>query len=365
MKTLFKAGFGFALSFSLLAPSISLASPAISAGIWFNYRYITDSDFTSGAFNEQLDSETKGDFADEALIFYMDDKQDGRPWHLSAEVRFGPGGFTDKTNNSTGDNFTVHKAWVAYSFDADSELKIGKSQVPFGWKTVNFWPGDILLGGYGDQMDVGFKYSRSMDAVSVDLAYYHADDWGETSTDTVDDNGHWGSSDSYRKVQPLVANIDYDISSGQTLGLSMQSGRLQDLSQYATSPQDATLDGDHDALNLHYHGDFKPLYAKAQYIVVNRELPGSTVDIENWRAAIEIGYTLDDWFYYLDSSFADTDTTGNTADGVSAHALGARYTYGPGWIYLEYLTSNGDIGRDGDIYEADFSAVYVSIDYYF
>lgn len=352
------------LSCSLLTPMISQASPSLSAGVWFNYRYITDSDFSSAAFNSDLDSETRGDIADEALILYADHKEEGQPWYFSAEMRFGPGSFTSPTNNSSGDNFTLHKAWVAYQFEAGGELKIGKSQVPFGWKTVNFWPGDVLLGGYGDQMDVGFKYSRSLDRLHYDLAYYHADDWGETSTDTVDDNNHWGSSDTYRKVQTAIFNIEYQLVENHRLGFSAQSGRLQDLSQYATTA-DASLSGKHNAVNLHYHGQFGDFYSKAQYILVERELPNVSNKIENWRAAIELGYTVDKWFYYLDASIADTDTAGNNADAVQGHALGASYSYGPGWIYLEYLTSDGDIGADGDIYQADFDAVYVSIDYYF
>ncbi|MGD8484690.1 MAG: hypothetical protein PVJ63_07555 [Thioalkalispiraceae bacterium] len=345
--------------------SLAIASPSISGGVWFNYRNTTDSDFSSAPFSDELDSETSGDIADEAFILYVDDKQEDRPWSLSAEVRFGPGSFTDPANNSTGDSYTVHKAWVGYQLNEHSQLQIGKSQVPFGWKTVNFWPGDILLGGYGDQMDVGIKYSRNSDDLDYQLAYYHADDWGETSTDSTDDNGHWGSSDTYRKVQTVVANLDYTLTDQHTIGLSLQSGRLQDLSSYSTTPEDADIDGSHSAINLHYHGTFKQLYTKAQFISVTRELPNSSNDIENRRIALEVGYSINKWFYYLDSSLADTRTTGNDADRVAAHAIGASYNYGPGWMYLEYLTQNGDIGRDGDIYEADFSAVYATIDYYF
>lgn len=346
------------LSCALLTPLISQASPSLSGGMWFNYRNVTDSGANTTA--EDRDSKTRGDIADEALILYADHKEEGQPWYMSAEMRFGPGSFTDPNTNSTGNNFTLHKAWIAYQFAHGGELKIGKSQVPFGWKTVNFWPGDVLLGGYGDQMDVGFKYSRAQEQLHYDFAYYHADDWGETSTDTVDDNGHWGSSISYRKVQTAVFNVEYQIAEDQTVGFSAQSGRLQDLNQ-----ADAPLSGKHNAFNLHYHGQFGDFYSKAQYILVEREVPNVANKIDNWRAAVELGYTMDKWFYYLDASLADTDTEGNNADAIQAHALGASYSYGPGWIYLEYLTQNGFINADGDIGEGDFDALYVSIDYYF
>ncbi len=331
--------------------SFSYASPAMSGGVWFNYRYVSDDD---------RDKETRGDIADEALILYVDDNQKDRDWRFSGELRIGPGSFTDPANNSSGDNFTLHKAWVAYEVDKNSEIKIGKSQVPFGWKTVNFWPGDILLGGYGDQMDVGVKYTSSANKLSYDLAYYHADDWGETSTDSTDDNRHWGSSTTYRKVQTVVANADYALNKMHTVGVSLQAGKLQDLT---TSPFETS--GDHSALNLHHYGYFDAITTRFQYIGVQRELPGSTTDIENWRAALEVIYTSGKTSYYIDASFADTDTTGNSSDAVSSHALGLSYNYGPGWMYFEYLTQDGFIGTDGDIGEGDFDAVYATIDYYF
>jgi len=350
----------------LLAPLSVSASPSISGGVWFNYRSVTNSDFNSAAYNSKLDEKTGGDIADEAFILYVDDKTEGSPWSFSSEIRFGPGSFTDTSNNSTGDNFTIHKAWVGYQLDDNNQFKLGKSQVPFGWKTANFWPGDLLLGGYGDQMDVGLKYSGKSGSLNYDLAYFHADDWGETSTDTTDDNGHWGSSTTYRKVQTVVGNLDYTVVPGQTIGVSVQSGGLQDLSPYnGTNPQKSAIDGTHNAWNLHYHGTFDNLYAKAQYIKVNRDIPNVSNKIKNWRAAAELGYTMGDWFYYVDGSVADTDTRGNNAGSIYAHAAGVRYGYGKGWIYLEYLTSNGDIGRNGDTYESDFDAVYATIDYYF
>ena len=84
-------------------------------------------------------------------MLYFDHQAEGSQWLFSGEVRYGPGSFTDPLNNSSNDTFVLHKAWLGYTFNEESMLKIGKSQVPFGWKSINFWPGDMLLGGYGDQ----------------------------------------------------------------------------------------------------------------------------------------------------------------------------------------------------------------------
>ena len=229
-----------ALSAALLTvPGLLIAAEtSLSAGVWANYRYVND--------NER-DQATLGDIADEALILYADGQADGEDegnWSYSAELRIGPGSFTDPANNSTGDSFTLHKAWIGFDLGPGT-LKIGKSQVPFAWKTVNFWPGDGLQAGYGDQMDVGAKWESGGEAIAYQLAYYHADDWGETSTDTVDDNGHWGSSTTYRKVQTVVGNVDVPVLQDHTLSFSVQAGRLQDLS---TATQD--VDGTHRAWAL-------------------------------------------------------------------------------------------------------------------
>ena len=170
---------------------------------------------------------------EEALLIYIDHQQEGTPWSFSAEWRMGSGAFTDPGNNATGDNTVLHKAWVGYDLSQDTRLRIGKSQVPFGWKTVNNWPGDMLLGGYGDQMDVGIKLSKTGGPFPWEVAYCHADDWGETSTDTTDDGGHWGSSETYRKIQTLVGTAGYEFTPGSTFYLSAQSGKLEDLTPAA------------------------------------------------------------------------------------------------------------------------------------
>jgi len=53
------------------------------------------------------------------------------------------------------------------------------------------------------------------------------------------------------------------------------------------------------------------------------------------------------------------------ADTIAAFAPGISYDYGPGWIYLEYLTQDGWIDRDMMIHEGDFDAWYLTIDFYF
>ena len=360
MMTNFKPlTFAITLVVPLGISTTAIASPAISGGVWFNYSYAGDSD---------RDDETFGSIGDEAIILYVDDQLEETPWSYSAEARYGPGSFTDRANNTSGDDFSIHKAWVGYEFADEGSLKVGKSQVPFGWKSVNFWPGDALLGGYGDQMDVGLKYTSALDKFDYNLAYYHADDWGKTSTDTLDDNGHWGSSDTYRKVQTVVADAAMNIAPNQQIGASIQAGRLQDLT--GIDP-DNPVDGDHSAVAVYYKGQFDALGVKGLYVSTERSLPDDYAlsvgldDISNDRALLELSYAKGDYLFYLDSSFAFPDTDENSASTVAAFTPGVSYNYGPGWIYLEYLSQDVGIDRNGMVTEGNFDAFYATIDFYF
>lgn len=350
----------------LAATSLSVnASPAISGGIWLNYTYVTN-DGDSSDYADVIADQEGGYAGDEALILYFDDQKEGSPWSVSAEMRYGPGAYTRPDENDTGDNFALHKAWVGYQAGEQTMIRIGKSQVPFGWKTVNNWAGDMLLGGFGDQMDVGVKLSSHLNDFTYDIAYFHADDWGETSTDTQSDNGHWGSPVSYRKVQTFVTNGDYEFAADQKIGLSLQSGKLQNLAD-----DRHTVDGDHHAWAVYYRGEFDRFSVSAEYMGMERNLPSGYSNtlggdqVKNERGAITLGYTTGDWFCYLDATYAKPKTRLNDSKSVSAFTPGVSYDYGEGWIYLEYLTQNGYVDRNSMVSEGDYSALYATIDYYF
>lgn len=351
---------------ALVGGAAQAATNALSVGVWANFEYKP---------GDPKDREDGGTLGNEAIILYADGAADEGEgiWSYSAEFRAGPGSFTDKANNSTGDQTALHKAWVGFKFPHWGTLRVGKSQVPFGWKTGNFWPGDLLQAGYGDQMDVGLKLSGERQRWQYDLAYYHADDWGSKSTDTVDDNGHWGSSTTYRKVKTVVGNVGYDIAPGQTVAFSTQYGGLQDLTGLSANED---VDGSHRAWVAYYVGTFDTTTLKASYIDMARELPNNVLvqaagngtvlarDIRNTRLSAEISHGIGDWLFYLDATRALPNTRGSSASGVNAFAPGIRYDYGPGWIYLEYLNQTGGIDRNGQVSEGDFDAIYVSMDFY-
>lgn len=378
-----KSLLALAIAASVAAPAS--ASTAISGGIWLNYQnVIKDKDFTDA---EQRDQATLGDVNSEALILYIDHQQEDSDWQLSAEWRTGPGSFSDGAHNSTGDFSGFHKLWVGYNFSETRKVVIGKSQVPFGWATINFWPGDMALGGYADQMDVGVKFSDKIDSISYDLAWYISDDFGETSTDTMDDNNHWGGGQStasvYRKVNTAVANVGYDLSASQTIGASFQQGELQETTSVnigtddTVDPADDSTFGGHNAWDVWYTGTYGNLGVMAQVMGTQRDgldKVGAGADkVKTLRQALTLSYATGPFNYYIEYTGASSDTDLNKASDMVAFAPGVSYNYGPGWIYAEYLTQtnyidlNGDVADNGDVKNTDFefSALYLTVDYYF
>lgn len=225
----------------------------------------------------------------------------------------------------------------------------------------------MLLAGYGDQMDVGLKLSGEHQQLRYDLAFYLADDWSSSSTDTLDDNGHWGSSTTYRKVKTGVTNVLWQTNSHHALGLSLQAGQLQDL----TGTPDKPTSGNHKAIAVYYLGEIDKLFLKASYIHQSRNLPrtywqsaGLAKTIKNNRLAVEIGYRAGPWTFYADATAAQPKTKNSSASTVTAYATGLQYDYGPGWLYVEYLLQNGFVDRNGQIGEGHFDALYLTVDFY-
>ena len=339
---------------SMVGIPAAIASPSISGGIWFNYTYDKD---------DNANKEEMGAVDYESIILYFNDKPADKPYFFNGELRIGKGAFTAPDSNNTGGHFGIHQAEIGFKASETATIYVGKTDVPFGKKTVNFWPGDMLIGGYGDQMDIGAKFTNSDGPIAYKLGYFHADDWGESSTETMDDGGHWGNysasdatASTYRKVQTLVGDASYSVAEGHKIGASAQSGNLFDLTTLE-------VDGDHSAFALYYEGAISGVSVTGELMTASRTLPDSMGGASNDsdRALLTLGYSMGDFNFYMDSTWAQSDDV----DTVHAYAPGMSYKYGPGWVYVEYLTQNGDIGADNNVVEGNYDALYLTVDYYF
>ena len=338
---------------STIFSSNALSTPEFSGGFWVNYSYDENS------YNTH--------FGDEAAVLYIDkERSENSPWNYSAEFRVGPGGFSDPDNNTTGSSFVIHKFWFSYSFDQSNRITIGKSDLPFAWKTANFWPGDMFLAAYGDQMDVGLKYQGNFQTIDLQIGFYPRDDWRSTSTDTTDDNRHWGSRNTYTKRNTFVLDTSIPIGEFHRFGVSAQSGELE---EFITGLEQN--DGSHNAVAIYYIGKFEKWSLNLSYINTQRKLPKAYVlqsslpdEVKNTRYNAELSYQLDKWTFMVNSNFAKSDTIGSLNDTYSAWAPGVKYNYGSGWVYLEYLNQDAWFDRDMRINEGNFAAWYLTLDYY-
>ncbi|MBZ2189575.1 OprO/OprP family phosphate-selective porin [Alcanivorax sp. JB21] len=356
----------------MLTPPVNAQpAPLISGGVWFNHVFDD---------NNALDRRTGGETGDVALILYASDNDQYDDWRFGVEFRLGDGSFTQPDNNHTGNNFGFKYAWAGKDLNDSARVRLGKLDVPFGVPRLNFWPGEMLRGGYGDTQDVGIRLDDRVGNISYAIGYFHADDFGGTSTDTMDDNGHWGQSVcddtvpgdcalAYRKVQTLAGSVDWHLSEHHTLGLSAQRGRLQDLAplvdESGSIGGESRINGDHYAAEVNYRYTRGAWQMAAQYFTVERELPRVAETVRNDRQVLTLGYEQNRWFFFVEGTSAKSRTRGASTGSVYGVSPGARYHYGPGWIYLEYLRQNGDIDRAGDIVEGDFDAVYLTLDFYF
>lgn len=345
----------FALLSVLTASEQSYGAAVFQGAVWW-------------VFENNTSQDGSGRFDYPALILYAKDDNSYGPWHFSAEARIGKGAFTDTANNPTGNNMAIKRAWVAYDVDEKQRVTVGKSQVPFGYGTVNFWPGQMLNGGYADQMDLGLKYSANFRPVSFEVGYFHQDDWGPTSTDTVDDNAKWGSSATYRKIKTVAARANWHFAKYHVLGAAAQAGRLQDLALYQLNGK-IDEQGKHQAFNLHYYFDYQKFTLKYQWIYSQKQFDGMASfadkpDVKNHRQGLLLAYNLKPFNVYLDTTWANSDSQNHNNQGKS-FAPGVSYSYGPGAIYLEYLWEDAYIDRDGEVQAGYFKALYVSFYIYF
>ena len=70
-KSIFaKSALGLFAASAVCTPITATAGAELSAGVWWVYQNVTNSDFNSASFSEDLDNETGGNCADPALILY-------------------------------------------------------------------------------------------------------------------------------------------------------------------------------------------------------------------------------------------------------------------------------------------------------
>ncbi|MCF8037457.1 MAG: hypothetical protein K9K62_11335 [Desulfobacteraceae bacterium] len=357
----------FLLGFPMTATAgIDLGPLTIGGAMRANY--------TIGDYVEMADSqpsraeEDGGAFTLDTFRINLDYEQG--PWIGKVEYRFyqthgvGVDGF-----NYPADYHFLHTGWVGYNFEDDSQLQVGVNRVPFGpgpYGISQSWLFDQhYYVGLSDDMDLGAKYTMSMDKLTLDFGYYamsegnyfgSTEDSSRYSYDVVDESGN-----GYEEQHQFNIRAIYPIEMGDIttdLGASLQYGLLE-----SNGPQD---DGDHMAGSLHavnQLGNWK-LAAQLTYYEYDVESgqPLGTEELVQFGAydfptlvaaeamipAVSLSYYLEtpqvDWLDYMIpyaeySSIIKDESSFNDSEMI---VLGSAWARGGWYIYTDLAFSNGN-----------------------
>jgi hypothetical protein len=293
-----------------------------------------------------------------------------------------------------GYNF-LHTGWLGYTLDADSQIQIGVTRVPFGpgpYGVSQSWFFDQhYYVGLADDMDLGVKYLRSVGDWDLNFAYFVTSEgnWRGASkdsarysydavkwTDSIDSAGNVSSDapvNGYEERNQLNVRAIYGFADTE-LGVSLQFGQLEG---------EAADDGDHWAASIHMVNHFGDLTVASQltrYAIridddnawgTDQLLPMGAYDFawpvaaKAWLPAVSVSYLLETpriaWLDsvrpYLEYSSVMKET--DAFDDSQMITLGAAWARGGWYIYSDFVYSNGNlfVGDDGDDYSNIFNGV--------
>lgn len=356
--------------------------------------------YINGDYPDQAGPSRGGDGGTISLdTFRINVDWEKESWIASGEYRWYNYG------NDMGYSF-FHHAWIGYKIDDASTVKVGLNRVPFGvgaYGPANSWFFDQhFYLGLADDMDMGIKYTREMDNMTLDLAYYAAAEpngrgWTSDSTrysyDIVDNGSaysHYKERNQFNARMIVSTMQDSDIPTD--LGVSLQAGQLKgsgnadDTIGYAASAHSSSTMGPWN-LKLQLTGyDYRPEYNDSaqsdDLIMMGAYDYAVPVASKGVVPAAALSYTwaaekydwLDSITFYNDFSVIMKDGTDNAGSKLNDSAMnvtGMAIASGGWYIYVDYAYANGNYfaGPNGDFganandeWEGRFN---VNLGYYF
>jgi hypothetical protein len=286
-----------------------------------------------------------------------------------------------------GYNF-LKDAWLGFDFDADRQLQLGLTRVPFGpgpYGVSKSWFFDQhYYLGLSDDPDLGLRYLHAVNAWQFDIAWfvsserngrgtsidssrfgYDAVEW--ESAITADGSVVAASGNGYSERNQVNARAIVEFDAGTQLGASLQYGLLEgqgadDGSHWAASVH-MVNQWDRIALNTQltrYHFDIDSDNA----LGTDTLIPLGAYDFawpvaaSSWVAAASLSYLwetprinwLDSATFYIEySSIIKTEDEFNDSQLA---LLGAAWASGGWYVYTDLVYSNGNtfVGDKGDDY---------------
>ena len=291
----------------------------------------------------------------------------------------------------------IHTAWLGYDAGDSGTFKAGIVRVPFGptayGVSSSYFFDQHWYVGLSDDMDLGFRWTRSFGNLALDVGYYpssEAQGDGESLEsarygndvvrweETVDPDGtvNWGVGENgFEEKHQFNLRGIYALEGGTEVGASLQYGMLEGTN---IGGDDS---GDHFALSGHMKnavGDFT-LYSQLTYYVysITDDTPWSTGDVipmgsydfawpvasEGIIPALSLRYNGVDtsdvpWLASV-TPYVEWSSVMKPADELNDSTLmtvGAVWTIGALYLYSDLAFSDGNfyIGNEGD----DYSNIY-------
>ena len=344
------------------APAFEIGPFKIGGAMRVNY--------TFGDYEKRLDrssrnEDDRGAVSLDTFRINLDFKEGA--WIGKAEYRFYPG---YGPNNHDSYHFP-HTGWVGYNFDDSSQVQVGLNRVPFGptaYGISQSWFFDQhYYVGLADDMDIGVKYTKPFDKLTLDVAFYACDEGTHNganfshdsvrySYDVVDETG-----DGYEERNQVNLRAIYPVQTGGVntdLGVSLQYGQLK-----SKGPQH---DGHHWAGSAHAVMNVSDIKLATQFTYysydVDKNQPLGTDKLVQMGAfdfptliaarayipAVSLSYTLKtpqvDWLDYIVpyveySNIMKTESGFNNSEML---VVGAAWANGGWYIYSDLAYSNGN-----------------------
>lgn len=286
-----------------------------------------------------------------------------------------------------GYNF-FHTAYVGLKPCETGSIKAGLVRVPFGvgaYGPANSWFFDQhFYVGLSDDMDVGVVYSKQVENISLDLAYFAAaepngigatTDSARYAYDVVSGDSEYGVYEERNQVNMRVIMSLEGESLSTDLGVSLQYGQLkadndlgEDTDAYAASVHAKNRVGPITVLLQGTYYDYQADYTTESGL--NNDLIAMGAYDFAWPVAsqgfipsVAVSYTFTPkektWFesitFYNDYSVIVKD--GEMADGTAfndsaMNVTGLAIAQGGWYIYADYAYSSGNyfVGNEGDSY---------------
>lgn len=290
------------------------------------------------------------------------------------EYRWYPG--FGNTQNGTNYSF-IHTAWLGYAINNTAHVEVGINRVPFGptaYGASQSWFFDQhYYVGLADDMDLGVKFSSTLNNIKYDLAYYYGSE----------DDGIGAGGESTRYAYDVVDDFH---EKNQFSARVIYSGKLWDKKQeYGISLLYSQLeaqtqgidDGSRFAVSAHMINRYDNFTLTTQLTRYEMSVDanndsiddalikmggfnyGEGVASEAWLPSVSLNYKIDtpniEWLDYAlpyieySNIIKDEDTFNNSYMWI----IGTAFARGNWYIYTDLALANGNyfigpyIGSDG------------------